>query len=107
VGGAKKKSISQMEKVKPKEDEKPTKKKSAKPVTEKKSSGINLPDVKDKALISELEKMKAITPVAIASTYGVRVSVAKDFLEELVKKQLIRLIESCNRIKIYKLTGTT
>ncbi len=104
MGGAKKKSIGQMEKAKFQEDEKPVKKKSTKPVVEKNISGIGFPDVKEKALISELEKMKAITPSAIATAFGIRVSVANDFLEELVKKQLIHLVEGCNRIKIYKLT---
>lgn len=106
MGGAKKKSISQQMKAKSKGGEKLDRKKIAKPVVEKKSLSIGLPELKDKTLISELQKMKAITPSTVASTYGVRVSIAKDFLEELAKKQLIQMVEGCNRIKIYKLIAT-
>ena len=102
MGGAKKKSTNQTGKTKSSGDTKPSKK-SAKPVVEKKTLNVGLPDVDNKALIPELEKIKAITPSTVASTYGVRVSIAKAFLKELAKKQLIELVESNNRIKIYKL----
>ena len=105
MGGAKKKSTNQIGKAKGSGDSKPSKK-SAKPVVEKKTLNVGLPDIENKTLVPELEKMKAITPSTVASSYGVRVSIAKDFLKELAKKQLIDLVESNNRIKIYKLIAT-
>lgn len=105
MGGQKRKSISAMEKAQRLREEKErATKRRAKAVIEKKVLSIGLPSFDDKELLNQLVKMKAITPSSIASTYGVRVSVAKDFLEELEKRGIVSLVESCKRIKIYKPT---
>jgi len=106
MGGVKRKSLAQMEKAQRlrEEREKAARKKVKATAFEKKILSVGLPNWDDKNLANQLEKMKVITPVSLASTYGVRVSVAKDFLEELERKGLVKLVEGCKRIKIYKPT---
>jgi small subunit ribosomal protein S25e len=106
MGGAKKKGLAQMEKSqKMKEEKERTSKKKVKGVVEKKIATVGLPKFDDKELIPEIAKMKAITPFAVASRYNVRVSVAKDFLEELSKRGIIELVNSCSRLKIYRMNA--
>ena len=104
LGGVKRKSIAQMEKAQRlrEEREKLAARKKGKTVVEKKVLGVGLPSLDDKNLLSELGKMKVLTPASLASTYGVRVSFAKDFLEELEKRRMVKLVSGCGRIKIYK-----
>ncbi len=105
MGGQKRKSISAMEKAQRlREERERAARRKTKAVIEKKVLGVGLPSFDDKELLNQLVKMKAITPSTIASTYGVRVSVAKDFLEELEKRGVVSLVEGCKRIKIYKPT---
>jgi len=107
MGGAKKKSLAQMEKQQEQQDKKPepAKKSKAKQVTEKKSSGIGIPTLDDQKLTSELSKMGALTPYSIASQFNVRISVARDILEELERRRLIKSVGGNTRIKIYKLAA--
>jgi small subunit ribosomal protein S25e len=65
--------------------------------------GLSIPKVNDKSLKSDLSKMGAITPYSIASKYGLRLSLAKDFLEVLEKRGSIRAVEGNSRIKVYRL----
>jgi len=105
LGGQKRKSISAMEKAQRlREERERAAKRKAKTVVEKKVLKVGLPAFDDKELLNQLVKMKAITPSTIASTYGVRVSVAKDFLEELRRRGIVSLVTGCKRIKIYKPT---
>jgi len=102
MGGAKKKGIVQAEKTQRiKEEKKKGKKKAA---VEKKPQLGGLPKIDDKALVSELQKMKAVTPTTVAAAYSVRISAAKGFLEELEQRGLVTLVEGCKRLKIYKPT---
>ncbi len=41
------------------------------------------PDAKDSKIVAEVKKMNVLTPYAVATRYGVRISAAKDFLEQL------------------------
>ena len=107
LGGAKKKSMAQMEKTQVQQDKKaePTKKAKGKPVAEKKARGVDLPNLEDTRFLSELSKMGAITPYALASQFNLRISVAKDMLEELEKKRLVTAVGGNARIRIYKMAA--
>jgi len=107
MGGKKKLGIKQMEKQQVKADEdkaKETKKKekAAGPQREKKQLAILPPDVKDQKIVSEVKKMGVLTPYVIATRFGVRISAAKDFLEQLEATGQIQLVSGSHSLKIYK-----
>src|SRR5689334_17266061 len=86
MGGAKKKSMAQMERTQDqtdKKDEPGSKKGKAKTVVEKRPRGLQSPDLSDPKFLAEVQKMGAITPFSIASQFNLRLSVAKDLLEDL------------------------
>ncbi|MFQ5763283.1 MAG: hypothetical protein ACE5PO_09625 [Candidatus Bathyarchaeia archaeon] len=101
MGGAKKKGIAQMEKSQQTKEAKDKKK--GKPAAEKKPSFGAIPDADDEGVIKELARMKAITSTSAASQFGIRVSVAKQFLEELARRQVVTLVAGSSRLKIYSL----
>lgn len=109
MGGAKKKNLAQMEKQQVQQDAakkpEPTKKTKGKTVSEKRGTGINLPNLEDAKFTSELSKMGALTPYAIATQFNVRLSVAKDILEELERRRLVTSVGGNTRIKVYKLAA--
>ena len=108
LGGAKKKSLAQMEKTQVQQDKKqaePARKSKGKQPAEKKSRGVDLPNLEDARFLSELSKMGAITPYALASQFNVRMSVAKDMLEELERKRLVTAVGGNARIRIYKMAA--
>lgn len=107
MGGAKKKSLAQMEKQQVQQDKKPepAKKAKAKTVAEKKTAGINLPNLDDAKFVGELSKIGALTPYSIASQFNVRLSVAREILEELERRRLVTSVSGNARIKIYKLAA--
>lgn len=97
-----------MEKQQTQQDEakKPEPKKAkGKTVSEKKSSGINLPNFDDPKFTGELSKMGALTPYSIASQFNVRLSVARDILEELERRRLVTSVGGNARIRVYKLAA--
>src|SRR6266851_5089539 len=101
LGGAKKKSMAQMEKTQGGQDKKEEapqqgKKGKGKTVAEKRPRGLAAPDV------SEVQKMGAITPFALASQLNLRLSVAKDLLEDLERRRVVRLVGGNARIRIYQ-----
>jgi ribosomal protein S25 len=84
----------------------PAKKSKSKPVAEKKGmSGIALPNFDDPKFNGELSKLGALTPYAIATQFNVRLSVARDILEELERRRLVKPVGGNARIKIYKLAA--
>jgi small subunit ribosomal protein S25e len=105
MGGKKKLSLKQMERMQDKKDEedkdKKKKEKSGAP-REKKPLGIVAPDVKNEKLVGELKKMRVLTPYAVASRLGIRISAAKDFLEQLKENGTIELVSGSHHLKIYK-----
>jgi len=108
MGGAKKKSMAQMEKQQVQTDTKkpePGKKTKTKTVAEKKTAGIGVPNIDNEKIIGELGKMGALTPYSIASQFNVRLSVAKDILEELERRRLVTSVGGNTRIKIFKLAA--
>ncbi len=107
MGGAKKKNLAQMDKQQTIEAKKgePTKKAKTKTVAEKKVRGITGPNVEDNRFLAELSKMGAITPYALASQFNLRISVAKDLLEELERKRLVQPVGGNARLRIYQVVA--
>jgi len=103
MGGKKKLSLKQMERMQDKKDEQEKKKKEKSgPPKEKKPSGIIPPDLKSEKIVSELKKMHVLTPYAVATRFNIRISAAKNFLEQLEENGLIQLVSGSHNIKIYK-----
>ena len=106
MGGKKKLGIKQMEKSQVKADEdkakEAKKKEKAGPPKERKTVGIMVPDAKDPKNVNEIKKMNVLTPYAVATRYGIRISAAKDFLEQLEANGSIQLVSGSHNIKIYK-----
>jgi small subunit ribosomal protein S25e len=111
MGGAKKRSMAQMEKTQVQTDKKDEaapssggggKKGKGKTIAEKRPRGLQSPDLNDPKLIGEIQRMGAVTPFGLASQFNVRLSVAKDLLEELERKRLLTLVGGNARIRIYQ-----
>ena len=104
MGGKKKLGIKQMEKQQVTQDEakEAKKKEKAGPPKERKTVGIMPPDAKDAKVLAEVKKMSVLTPYAISARYGVRISAAKDFLEQLEANGTLQLVSGSHNIKIYK-----
>ena len=107
MGGAKKKSLAQMEKEQVQHDKKPEpeKKTKGKTVAEKKTAGIGMPSFDNEKIVGELSKIGALTPYSIATQFNVRLSVARDILEELERRRLVTSVGGNSRIKIFKLAA--
>jgi small subunit ribosomal protein S25e len=106
MGGKKKLSLKQIERMQARRGEK----KEAKPSgssfeREKKSGGIFLPNPRSEDVLNEIKKMKTITPFSVASRFDLRLSVAKDLLEELERKGVILFVSRSRNLKIYKLAA--
>jgi ribosomal protein S25 len=106
MGGKKKLGIKQMEKQQVKEDEDKSKqdkkKDKAGPAKERKNIGIMPPDAKNEKIVAEIKKMGVLTPYAVSTRYGIRISAAKDFLEQLEANGTVQLVSGSHNIKIYK-----
>ena len=106
MGGKKKLGLKQMEKQQVKEDDdksKEKKKEKAGPPKEKRTTiGVVAPDVKNEKIVAEVKKMPVLTPYAVATRFGIRISAAKDFLEQLEKTGAVQLVSGSHNIKIYK-----
>jgi len=104
LGGAKKRSISQIAKQQKARGQKGQKSKKKKGFIEKKTGGLDYPEVGEKTF-DEIAKMGAITPFTIASKYGLKLSIAKNLLKELEKTGKIQYVAGSSRIKVYKYIG--
>jgi small subunit ribosomal protein S25e len=106
MGGKKKLGLKQMEKQQVKEDDdksKEKKKEKAGPPKEKRTIiGVVPPDAKNDRNVAEIKKMNVLTPYGVATKFGVRISAAKDFLEQLEKNGAVELVSGSHNIKIYK-----
>ncbi len=101
MGGKKKLTLKQMEKMQVKKDEQRKEGKSG-GGSEKKPAGIILPDPKSEKVVGELKKMKVLTPYTVASRFNLRLSVAKDLLKQLEKRGIIEYVSGSESLKIYK-----
>jgi small subunit ribosomal protein S25e len=107
MGGKKKLGLKQMERMQSKEDEekaKDKKKEKAGTPKEKRTTiiGVVAPDVKNEKIVGEIKKMNVLTPYAVATRFGIRISAAKDFLEQLEANGAVELVSGSHNIKIYK-----
>jgi small subunit ribosomal protein S25e len=99
-GGKKNKSLKQMTKTKaPKEAKQ--KEKTGAPQA-KKNLGITMPDINNKKVMGELKGLKVLTPSVVASRLSIRLSLAKDFLNELEKRKMVEYVSGGKNLKIYK-----
>lgn len=103
MGGKKKLTLKQMQRMQEKKDEKSKRgTKSSASFSEKKAPGITLPDLKSEKVIGEVKKMKALTPFALASRFNLRLSVAREMLEELARRGIIEYVSGSKNLKIFK-----
>jgi len=106
-GGKKKTTLKKMEKVRTRKSAQ-KESKSSKPsrhITEKKTAGIVSPDSKSEKVLSELKKIRALTPYTVASRFNLRLGVARDLLEELERRRVIEYVSGSKNLKIYKLAN--
>ncbi|MGC9345495.1 MAG: hypothetical protein ACP5ER_01710 [Candidatus Bathyarchaeales archaeon] len=104
MGGKKKLSLKQMERMQRRrgEEEKKRKKEKTAASSKEKKSGIIPPDPRNETIISELKKMRVLTPYTVASRLNIRISAAKDFLEQLEENGVIQMVSGNHSLKIYK-----
>ncbi|KON27579.1 hypothetical protein AC480_04525 [miscellaneous Crenarchaeota group archaeon SMTZ1-55] len=109
MGGAKKRSLKQIERQQTlrskKDQQEPRKRRTEATAADRLKGGISLPGVEDKELVAELAKMKAITPYVVASRYDVRLSVAKNLLNSLQQRGIVQLMAGNSNLKLYQFTG--
>ncbi len=103
MGGKKKLTLKQMERTEEKKDDAPKHGgKTTATMAERKVPGIMPPDLKSDKIVGEVKKMKAVTPYAIASRFNLRLSVARDVLEELTRRGVLDYVSGNKNLKIYK-----
>jgi len=101
-GGKKNKSLKQMTKTKAPKEPKEREKTDAQPQA-KKSLGLTMPDINNKKVMGDLKGLKVLTPSVVASRLNIRLSLAKDFLNELEKRKMVEYVSGGKNLKIYKL----
>jgi small subunit ribosomal protein S25e len=106
MGGKKKLGLKQMERQQVKEDDEKTKEKKkekAGPPKEKRTTiGVVAPDAKNDKNLAEIKKMNVLTPYAVATRFGIRISAAKEFLKHLEENGAVQLVSGSHNIKVYK-----
>ena len=105
MGGKKKLGIKQMEKQQVTQDEakaQDKKKEKSGPPKERKAASIVSPDAKNDKIVAEIKKMGVLTPFVVATKYNIRISTAKDFLEQLETNGAVQLVSASHNLKIYK-----
>src|SRR4030042_456285 len=102
MGGKKKLGMKQMERMQDKkdDDDKSKKKEKAGAPKERRTIGVIPPDVKSDKVLGEVKKMPVLTPYTVATRFGVRISAAKDFLEQLEQNGTIQLVSGRHNIKV-------
>lgn len=85
------------------EDKSAKKKEKAGPPKEKRTTiSVIPPDAKNEKIVSEIKKMNVLTPYAVATRFNIRISAAKDFLQQLEENGSVQLVSGSHNIKIYK-----
>jgi ribosomal protein S25 len=72
---------------------------------ERRTISVIPPDAKNQKIVSEIKKMNVLTPYSVATRYNIRISAAKDFLEQLEQNGAVQLVSGNHEIKIYKPTA--
>ena len=93
-----------MTKTKAPKEQKPKEKTDA-PQTNK-NLGITMPDINNKKVMGELKGLKVLTPYVVASRLNIRLSLAKDVLNELEKRKMVKYVSGGKNLKIYKLLAS-
>ena len=105
MGGKKKLTLKQMERM-PEKTAPAKKEKEGKAgggsAPEKKVAGITPPDIRSEKVLGELKKLKFLTPYTVASRFELRLSVARDMLDELQQRGVIQFVSGSRNTKIYK-----
>ena len=105
MGGKKKLSLKQIERSQDKkdtEDKDKKKKEKAGPPKERKASSVVAPDAKNEKTVAELKKMHVLTPYSVATRFNIRISAAKDFLDQLQQNGTAKYVSGNHNIKIYR-----
>jgi small subunit ribosomal protein S25e len=105
MGGKKKLGLKQMERMQTKKDEEDKdkkKKEKAGAPKEKRVIGVISPDAKNEKIMGEVKKMNVLTPYAVASRFGIRISAAKEFLKTMEENGSVQMVSGSHNIKVYK-----
>jgi len=102
MGGKKKLTLKQMERMAEKTAPKKESKSTGGGAPEKKVAGIVMPDVRSEKVLGELKKLKVLTPYTVASRFELRLSVARDMLDELQQRGVIEFVSGSRNTKIYR-----
>jgi len=103
MGGKKKLSLKQMERMQDRRDKREGEKQRKGSVSSaEKKTAIIPPEIDDENVIKEIKRMKILTPYTVASRFDLRLSVAKDFLEELHQQGIVAYVSGGRNIKIYR-----
>jgi ribosomal protein S25 len=103
MGGKKRLNLKQMERAQSKQGKEEKKKKDKKAVLkEKKPASIIAPDHKNEKIVGELRKLPVLTPFIVASRLNLRISAAKDFLDQLEDRGIVQMVDGNHNLKIYK-----
>jgi len=102
MGGKKKLSLKQIERMQARKDKQEKKKSKKTELREMKTAMIAPPDIKDKGVIKEIRKMRVLTPYTVATHLNMRISAAKQFLTQLEEHGVIKIVTGDHNLKIYE-----
>lgn len=103
MGGKKKLSLKQLERRQGSTGQRQrTKQRRTVKPAERKSMRIISPEINDESVVKELKRMKVLTPYTVGSRFDLRLSVAKDFLENLHQRGIIEYVSGGRNTRIYK-----
>ncbi len=105
MGGKKKLSLKQIERSQDKkdtEDKEKKKKEKAGPPKERKASSVVAPDARNEKTLAELKKMHVLTPYSVATRFNIRISAAKDLLDQLQQSGTAKYVSGNHSVKIYR-----
>ncbi|MEM2227146.1 MAG: hypothetical protein QW371_06945 [Candidatus Bathyarchaeia archaeon] len=106
MGGAKKKSISQMEKAQLLKERKEKKEKKEKTQAGSAERLFRIGFSYDEGkVIDVMNKMKVITPSALASQLNITLSAAKELLRDMERKHLVKQVLGNSRLKIFSVVS--
>jgi small subunit ribosomal protein S25e len=100
-GGKKKLTLAAIERSQEKKPEKKKDSKSSGSGSERRAPDVFVPDASGK-IVDEMKKLKVLTPYVVATRFNLRLSVAKDFLEELEKKGAVQLVSRSRNVRVYR-----
>jgi len=99
LGGAKKKSISQMARQQQLKDEAGKEKKEEK---EKRKASTSVKGLFDEIeVLNAIKDLKAVTPHALAAQLNIRVGVAKRILRGMEEKGSVKFVSGSSRLRVY------